>query len=255
MNERRARSPRSKRGDAREIAALRSLAILKAIEMVLEGARTRRSWREFELVWFATRVEEARRTLANAPSQVRLAFVDDLRASYRATRTPSCAEPVATAAKLVHEELTRLFDELEGKSAAPALTIEAANAAANRIRKAGGFPFYNRQTRTIDRLPKAKAVGSSVWVVHQVPDERGYALSHGPSGTKLSVYSMPKARLEKVARRLAEELPDLARDAAIFAEVDGGPGGRRLAGGIPAELMRPLHAAIDRAMSRAGVSL
>ena len=246
---------RSSASEERQIAELRAQAIVDAVEMVLTAAQTRPAWRELQYEWFLRRLHEAQLSVAHAPPDVRLAFVDGLRSTMDALEEGASERfDTGVAAGLMRDALRRLFDTLEGRSAAPLATSEAIYAAADRIRRAGGFPYYNRETHTVDRLPKAKAIRGSVWVVHQKPGERGYALSHGPTGSLVNTPAMPKAKLEQVARDLAEQVPDLGRDAPLMHELPGGPLGTRLEGGLPRELMKPLYAARDRAFERAGVS-
>jgi hypothetical protein len=256
MPARSARTRKSWRSTPREVAALRSDAILRAITQVLEGAVSRRSWQAFELEWFLRRLDEARISLHGAPPAVRIGFVDDLRTSYRNLRASSDdRSAVGDAARLMADALSRLFDELEDRVASPLETSEDIYAAADRIRRAGGVPFFNRGPRTVDRLPKAKVIAGSVWVIHQDPSDRSYALSHAPSGTKVTHPLLTKRKLEELGRYLAEELPEIARDAPLIHALPGGPLGTRLIGGIESrEVMRAIQQALDRAMARAGIS-
>lgn len=238
------------------VAELRAHAIMQATEMVFEAAPRRPAWREFELEWFLRRLEEARRSLAHAPPKMRLAFVDRLRPTSRILREATGARfETGVAAGLMLEALASLFNSLEGRTGQPVQSSAEALAVAEQIRQAGGFPFFNPSTRTIDRLPKASAVGGSVWIVHQkVGHGRAYAITHGPSGMSLSVPSMPKAQIDVIARSLAEEVPDFGREVEIYHLLEGGPGNSRSFGGIQLAHLRELRPALDRAMARAGVS-
>lgn len=241
----------------RDVAQMRAEALMKATEALLEAALRRPAWREFEGEWFLRRVQEARLSLTPAPAEVRLPFVDSLRPTTRILREGAAGQfETAVASAMALEALTRLFDALEGRDARPLTTSEDVYAAAERMRRAGGFPYFNTLSRTVDRLPKAKAIGDSVWVVNQKPGESGraFALTHGPSGTAVTLPSMPKSKLEAIARSMAEELPDFERDAPLLHEVEGGPLGTRLVGGIPLERHRELYAARDRAMQRLGIT-
>ncbi len=245
------------RTTSREIAAVRALAILRAMDALIEAVHSRRAWREFELVWFLRRIDEARVSLRGAAPKVRIGFIDDLRTSYRSFRDAADADPSATgeAARLIREALRHLFDEIEDRVAEPLETSADIYAAAERIRRAGGFPFFNMVTRTVDRMPKAKAIDGSVWVVRQDTDGRSYSLAHGPSGVKVLLPSLPRPTIEEIARYMAREASELARDATLMHELPGGPSGTRLVGGIESKaLINELHQIRNRAMAKAGVS-
>lgn len=247
---------RARPSSALAVAELRARAIMDVSEMVLEAALRRPAWREFEYEWFLRRLDEARVSLERAPVDARLGLIELLRPTVRVLRE-GAAERFETgvAAALMLDALRALFDRLEGREARPLTTSEEVYAAAERMRRAGGFPYFNTSTRTVDRLPKAKAIGRSVWVVHQQPgdDGRSFVLTHGPSGTVIGLPSVPKAKIEAIARVMAEELPDFEADAPLIHEVAGGPLGTRLVGGVPLERHRELYAARDRAMARVGV--
>lgn len=239
------------------LAELRAQAIMDATERALEAALRRPAWREFEYEWFLRRLHEARVSLERAPVDARLTFVDRLRTTARVLREGAAdGFETSVAAALMLDALTALFDVLEGREGRALTTSEEVYAAAERMRQAGGFPYWNRSTRTVDRLPKAKAIRGSVWVVHQKPwgSGREWTLSHGPSGTEVTLPRSPKAKIEAIARALAAELPDFARDAPLIHEIEGGPLGTRLVGGIPTDRLRELYAARDRALANAGVS-
>lgn len=230
---------------------------MKATEALLEAALRRPAWRDFEAEWFQRRVHEALVSLAQAPAAVRLPFIESLRPTARILREGAAGRfETAIAAALALEALTRLFDALEGREARELTTSEAVYAAAERMRRAGGFPYFNRTSRTVDRLPKAKAIGGSVWVVNQQPGDNGrsYVLTHGPSGTVVSLPTIPKAKTEAIARIMAAELPDFASDAPLIHEIEGGPLGTQLVGGVPLERRRELYAVRDRAMERLGIT-
>lgn len=241
----------------RDVADMRAQAIMQATEALLEAALRRPAWRDFEGEWLVRRVHEARVSLGQAPAAVRLPFMESLRPTARTLRDEAAGRfETAIAAAHALEALTRLFDALEGREARALTTSEEVYAAAERMRQAGGFPYFNRTSRTVDRLPKAKAIGGSVWVVNQQPGDNGrsYVLTHGPSGTVVSLPSIPKAKIEAVARLMAQELPDFERDAPLIHEIEGGSLGTQLVGGVPVERHRELYAVRDRAMERLGIT-
>jgi hypothetical protein len=245
---------------AREVALMRASAIMKATELVLEAADHRPAWREFEYEWFLRRIEEARLSLASMPADDRLAFVDMLRTTRRVLseaspgerRFPTMAE---VAAGVMLEALVRLVDELEGRDARALNTTEEILHSAELIRRAGGHPYFNQHARTVDRLPKAKAISGSVWVVNERPSEaRAFAVTHGPSGSSINVPRLPKSKLEAIARALAIDVPQFAAGAVLLHNVPEGPARTRLVGGPTLEQLRELTPAIDRAMFRTGAS-
>lgn len=255
-----AKRSRSPKNPAREVVAMRAAAIMKATELVLEAADHRPAWREFEYEWFLRRLDEARLSLANMPAADRIAFVELLRTTRRVLseaspsdrRFPTMAE---IAAGVMLEALVRLVDEIEGRDGRALNTTEEILRAAERIRQAGGFPYFNKRTRTVDRLARAQAIGGSVWVVNERPGEaRAFTVTHGPSGSAINVPRVPKSKLEAIARALAAEVPDFAADAVLLHDVPGGPYGTKLVGGPTIEQLRALTPAIDRAMAHAGVS-
>ncbi len=104
----------------REIAGVRALEILRAINLTLSAASSGRS-EECEKCFqqFVMRVEAAERGLERASSGVRKAFVDDLDSTYRLLRDhpsyPSYvakSTPVALAARQIAPVLRRLFKAL-----------------------------------------------------------------------------------------------------------------------------------------------
>lgn len=249
-----AAAKRSELAELREIAELRAEAIMRATERVLEAVLQRPAWREFEYVWFERRLEDARRSLASAPAPVRFGFIERLRGTLRVLREATDDRFVGAAAALMVDALTRLFDAFEGREDRPLTTSEEVYAAAERVRQAGGHPFFDRHSRTVRRLPNAKAIARSVWVVHQQPEERSYGLSHAPSGSLVTLPRLPKPKIEAIARSMAKELPDYASDAPLLHEVPGGRLGTRLVGGMEREQVSEVYRARDRALASLGIT-
>lgn len=241
--------------DLREVAALRAEAVMSATERVLEAALRRPAWREFEYVWFERRLADARRSLEGAPPAVRFGFIESLRPTVRLLREAEGERfETGVAAALLRTALERLFALFEGRDDRPLSTSDEVYAAAERVRQAGGHPFFNRHARTVERLPNAKVIGRSVWVVHQHPEKRAFGLSHAPSGSLLTLPSLPKPKIEAIARGIAKELPDFAADAPLLHEVPGGPLGTRMAGGMTREQVSELYRVRDRVLAALGVS-